>query len=204
MPGPHYALSEAVLVVAALWAAIRLFRGGFALASVGVLLFGVAAAMGVWRFGSSIHDTGAIEEWATVHRTLSLTGGVIGLALIVAQMCRVQFPVLASQQALAGLAVGSMTLGAITLFQPVTATPLFLALLITGVALVLMLQGSSSTNRSLATAWFALFLLNVLLVRRSELLGPSLSWHFYHLLIALWVVGVAWILLRGTDSRMRA
>ncbi len=192
MGAPHYALSEAVLVVAALWAAIRLFRGGFSLASIGVALFGVAAATGVWRFGMN-----EIDEWASIHRTLSLTGGVTGIALIVAQMLRLQFPALSSQMALTGLAIGSVGLGALTLLQPGTATPIFLMLLLTGIALTLMLPATSGKSRSLATGWFALFLLNVLLVRRSELLGPSLSWHLYHLLIALWIVGVAWIFLRN-------
>lgn len=191
MPGPHYALSEAVLVVAALWAAIRLFRGGFSLAAVGVALFGVAAAMGVWRFG-----TNAIEEWASVHRALSLTGGVLGLALIVAQMLRVQLPAFQSQQALAGLIVGGLVLGLISFAQPGRATPLFLVFLNIGIALAYMLPATSQNDRLIGTAWFAMFLLNVLLIRRSPFLDAAVSWHVYHLLIALWVVGVSWIFLR--------
>jgi len=70
MPGPHYAISEAVLVAAAIWAAVRLARGGYVLAALGILLFGVAATMGVWRFGSSAIDAGAIDAWASLHRTL--------------------------------------------------------------------------------------------------------------------------------------
>lgn len=91
MPGPHYAISEAVLVVAVLWSTVRLFRGGYVLAATGILLFGLAAAMGVWRFG-----TDAIDEWETVHRTMSLTGGVIGLTLILAEMLRIRFSLFAS------------------------------------------------------------------------------------------------------------
>lgn len=195
MPGPHYALSEAVLVVAALWAAMRLFRGGYMLASVGVLLFGLAAAMGVWRFG-----TNSIDEWASVHRMLSLTGGVLGLTLIVAEMLRHCFPGLRSQQALAGLAAGSIGLAVITLLQPSTATPLFLVFLNIGIALAYMLPATSLRDQLAGTAWFAIFLLNVLLIRRSPLLDAGVSWHLYHLLIALWIVGVAWILLRPQKS----
>ena len=195
MPGPHYALSEAVLVVVALWAAMRLFRGGYMLASVGVLLFGLAAAMGVWRFG-----TNSIDEWASVHRMLSLTGGVTGLALIVAEMLRVQFLTFQSQHTLTGLIVGSIALGLISFTQPGTATPLFLVLLNIGIALAFMLPAASQNDRLMATAWFAVFLLNVLLVRRSPLLDAAVSWHLYHLLIALWIVGVAWIFLRPQKS----
>lgn len=197
MPGPHYALSEAVLVVAALWAAVRLLRGGFALASVGVALFGVAAAVGVWRFG-----TNAIDSWASVHRTLSLTGGVTGLAFIVAEMLRVQFPAFQSQRALAGLIVGGLAFGLISFAQPGVATPLFLVFLNIGIALAFMLPAASRNDRLLATAWFAIFLLNVLLIRRSPVLDAAVSWHLYHLLIALWVVGVAWIFLCSHDDQL--
>ncbi|MCE7999791.1 MAG: hypothetical protein HEP70_13105 [Rhodobiaceae bacterium] len=195
MPGPHYALSEAVLVVAALWAALRLFRGGYMLASVGVVLFGLAAAMGVWRFG-----TNSIDEWASVHRMLSLSGGVLGLTLIVAEMLRLCIPGLRSQRALAGLVAGSIGLGVITLLQPGTATPLFLVFLNIGIALAFMLPATSRNDQLAGTAWFAIFLLNVLLIRRSPLLEAGVSWHLYHLLIALWIVGVAWIFLRPQKS----
>eukprot|EP00435_Cladocopium_sp_Y103_P077265 s1_g1004.t1 len=171
MPGPHYALSEAVLLVVAIWAAIRLLRSGLSFASVGVFLFGIAAAMGVWRFG-----TNAIDDWASLHRVLSLTGGVTGLALIIAQMLQMKFPGLASPSAVGSFALGSAVLGGVALLQPSTATPMFLGLLLTGTILTLMFPVASFKSRALSAAGFSLFLFNILVVRRSELLGPSFSY----------------------------
>eukprot|EP00439_Symbiodinium_sp_Y106_P088722 s1_g1258.t1 len=62
--------------------------------------------MGVWRFG-----TNAIDDWASLHRVLSLTGGVTGLALIIAQMLQMKFPGLASPSAVGSFALGSAVLG---------------------------------------------------------------------------------------------
>jgi hypothetical protein len=198
MPGPHYALSEAVLVAAALWAAIRLARGGHVLAAPGILLFAVAAAMGVWRFGSSAFDSGAIDEWASVHRTLSLTGGAAGLVLIVGDLLRVRFALFQSQAALGGLVSVAVIIGAIVYADPGATIPLLLVpvLLVGGVGLAYMAPACTQRTRIVAVVVFSIFLFNILVIRQSPVLGSSLSWHLYHLLIAVWVVGVSWIFMR--------
>lgn len=198
MPGPHYALSEAALVAAALWAAVRLARSGYMLAAPGILLFGLAAALGVWRFGSSAFDGGAIDEWAMVHRTLSLTGGAMGLTLIVSELLRVCFPLFRSSAAQGGLVGAALLIGAIVYSDPGAAIPLLFVpiLLVGGVVLAYLAPAQTQGGQIAAAALFGIFLFNILVVRQSPVLGAALSWHMYHVLIALWVVGVSWIFLR--------
>ncbi|NQW08422.1 MAG: hypothetical protein HQ481_00875 [Alphaproteobacteria bacterium] len=47
VPGPHFALSELLIVVAAIVCCVIFGRAGLLLAAVGALLFGVIAAIGV-------------------------------------------------------------------------------------------------------------------------------------------------------------
>ncbi len=205
MPGPHYALSEAVLVAAALWAAVRLARGGYILAAPGIFLFGLAAAVGVWRFGSSAFDAGAIDAWASLHRTLSLTGGATGLTLIVAELIRVRFAPFQSSTAMVVLVGIALLIGVVVYSDTGTAIPLLFvpAMLVGGVVLAYLAPAPTQANQIVAAGLFAIFLFNILVVRQSPVLGQAVSWHLYHVLIAVWVVGVAWIFLRGADSRLQ-
>jgi hypothetical protein len=200
MPGPHYALSEVVLVVAAIWAAIRLFRAGFSLASVGIALFGLAAAMGVWRFGSGIFDGDAIEKWATVHRTLSLTGGVLGLAFILAEMLQVRLGLFALRTERVVLALALFVFAIGTFFIPALATPTFLFLLLVAIAFAYFLPSTSRKKMLGRASAMALFLFNIVAIRGSEFLGANVSWHVYHLLIAIWILGVVWIFGRNEKA----
>lgn len=204
MPGPHYALSEAVLVSAALWAAVRLARGGYILAAPGILLFGLAAAAGVWRFGSSAIDAGAIDAWASFHRTLSLTGGATGLTLIVAELLRVRFAPFQSSTAMVVLIGIALLIGVVVYSDTGSAIPLLFvpAMLVGGVVLAYLAPAPTQASQIVAAGLFAIFLFNILVVRQSPVLGQAVSWHLYHVIIAVWVVGVAWIFLRAANTRM--
>jgi hypothetical protein len=60
MPAPHYALSEALIVLVAIWVALRMTRRGAWSGALGVAIFGIAAGIGVVRF-----SLGQIEELAS-------------------------------------------------------------------------------------------------------------------------------------------
>ena len=68
--GTNYALSEAVLLAIACWATIKLCRKSQFAAAAAAFLFGLAAAIGTWRFA-----TGAVTQLATFHQTISQFGG---------------------------------------------------------------------------------------------------------------------------------
>ncbi|MEQ9518583.1 MAG: hypothetical protein RLN89_03990 [Parvibaculum sp.] len=188
MPSPHYAISEAFLVGAALWAGFVLMRHNHTLAAMGTLLFGMIAAIGVWRFG-----TNAIEEWAEFHRAASLTGGVVALGLILGELILLRFTLAletAAQTALVGVA---LFLGGVGFLYPSLATPLALLMLVGCVLVAALLPAANMVEKVAAPAIFGLFLVNAGLVRQSTLLGPDLSWHLYHMLIGIWCLGLTWI-----------
>lgn len=73
----HYALSEAAIVIVALWGTANLIRVGSRTGAFGVALIGLAAAIGTVRFAG-----GDIAALAVPHRLVSQVGGVIGLGLL--------------------------------------------------------------------------------------------------------------------------
>lgn len=193
MPAPHYALSEALIVFAALWVAWQMARGGGWLGALGVAIFGFAAGIGVIRFGF-----GRIEQLANFHQAFAQIGGATAMALVALQCC------MGSMKMWSGWRLGiAMTLAIATLVAgllvPSATVPLFLAWLIVGAIACAMLAAPGIRLRLARSAVFASFLVNVLLIRRSPLLSMDASWHIYHTLIALWLVGVWWVLVRRSS-----
>ncbi len=79
----HYAISELLIVLAALWGAKRLVGQDRATAAFGLLLFGAAAAIGVVRF-----PFGLIVPWADMHRFAGTMGGLLGMMALGHQILR--------------------------------------------------------------------------------------------------------------------
>ena len=80
MPAPHYALSEALIVLAAIWTGWKFVHTRAWFAALGLAIFGTAAAIGVYRFGSE-----QIDSLAASHRTFSQIGGATAMVLIAVQ-----------------------------------------------------------------------------------------------------------------------
>ncbi len=198
MPAPHYALSEALIVFAALWVAWKMARGGGWLGALGVAIFGFAAGIGVIRFGF-----GRIEELADFHQAFAQIGGATAMALVALQCCMGGMKMWSGWRLGLALALDVATLLA-GLLVPSATVPLFLAWLIVGAIACAMLAAPSVKLRLLRAAVFASFLVNVLLIRRSPLLSMDTSWHMYHTLIALWLIGVWWVLVKGSDRAQPA
>lgn len=182
----HYALSEAVLVVAAIWCALRVWRNGSRMAAAGSALIGIAAAIGTVRFGLSAH-----EQLEAIHKLVSRVGGLIGGALIAVDVVKV-FVSPGHRDLAAWLAPLVAATGiAVAFVWPPAAV--FVVLMFTGAPVLAVLFGTSGplSGRLMATALTSIMLLNILLVQRSPVLGPDISWHAYHLLIAVWLVAIA-------------
>lgn len=188
MPGPHYAISEALIVVAAIWTVFRLTRSGHPLAALGTGILGTAAAIGVYRFGF-----GNIENLAAFHRDFSQIGGAIAMSLIGSQLL-IRHPFLRigyAGRSLALLGIGGTTV--LAFIFPQLTTGLFAGWLVLAMLSAAMFPGHGVFLRILTTGTISLFLVNVLLVRRSTLLGADLSWHAFHILIAIWLIGMIWV-----------
>jgi uncharacterized membrane protein len=137
----NYAFSDGLVALAAICAAVLLMRHQKYWGTIGVLCFGVAAAIGTYRFAF-----GLVDELAVLHRNVSQLGGIVGLGLIIVE---VFFMIRSSK------------------VKPI------------GPAII-----------------FALFLANAFFIRRSEFLGPDLSWHLFHTITAVWLVLVAYTLTK--------
>ncbi len=190
MPAPHYALSEAVIVLVAIWVGWRFVTRGAWFGALGGFLFGVAAALGVYRFGS-----GQIDALANAHRIFSQIGGATAMALVAAQCLLALFGNSRRWLAVAVLAV--MATLAAGVIRPGLTTPLFLGWSIVAIGAVVIWPATAAKQRLVRGGLMAIFLANLLLVRRSPVLGPDLSWHLFHVLIAVWLIGLRFVFDRA-------
>lgn len=172
----HFMLSEIVICSVAFAGTFRLWLNGQSLGSMGVMLFGLAAAIGIIRIAS-----GAQDIIADAHRFAAQAGGAFGLVLIVAEFSRLrgwrlQLPAVITSAGIAALAV--LTGGS-------WAGLVFLVLLLTGALIIVFHQGRK--YRAPVAIGFALMASNILFVRQSPFLDTGTGWHAYHLLTALWI-----------------
>jgi hypothetical protein len=193
MPGPHYAISEALIVIAAIVCAVRLSRHQLWLAAFGSFIFGTAAAIGVVRFGFSLDK---VEQLAVFHRDFSQSGGAIAMALMSAQLLLASSAIkrMVHGKRSVGFAIVVTALFAIAIVK--LATILFIAWLLLAIVMTFLIPARSLLIRFSTAAMTALFLVNLLFIRRSPALGPDLSWHMFHILVALWLVGMLFIYQR--------
>ena len=185
----HYALTDALVALVAIWGAWRLVRTHKTIAASGLALFGLAGVIGTIRITS-----GLVEPLAAVHKMASQLGGLAGLSLLLCQILhdtgwrvgkRVSF-----SAALLVAAVGAIF--------PMAGAVLFGVMLVTALAFFLKVRSP------IAAIGFALMLINMVFVRQSALLGPDVSWHLYHILVSAWLGSVAWTMSAPSPSRLRS
>ena len=198
MPSPRFAFSELLIVFIAVWVVKRLFADGNLMAGVGVMLFGLAAAVGVLRFGFNM-----IDELANFHFHFSQIGGTTAMSLITFQIA-INLTLIPDQTA-KFIAVLSITATFfISFFNPSLVTPLFLSWLSISVILVLLLPINMLPVRFLRAALMATFMANIVFIRRSPLLGVELSWHLFHAFTAIWLICVWWIISKSYSHLSRS
>lgn len=195
----HYALSEAVLLVAACGSAIALLRSSQFIAAIACLMLALAAGIGTWRFAS-----GAITQLATLHQTVSQLGAVAGLGLFA--LCFFRLAAVADLNTPAAKLIALTVLPTLALLVIVVFSlstflsmlPIILAL--TGLLLVFLLKEKRPWQRFANTAAYGLFLANVLLIRKAPWLDAAVSWHAFHLVLALWLVLTTRLILRHIEE----
>jgi len=198
MPGPHYAISEAFIVVAAIWCAACLARSGQWLGALGSAIFGMAAAIGVYRFGAN-----QIMELARFHKDFSQIGGSIAMALVSAQLLLAE-PSVNRARARRWVVLAAVIVSAIIAFKvPALTSGLFLTWLSAATIATALIPTRTIASRISLVAIVSIFSINLLLVRQSPHLGPDLSWHLFHTLVALWLLGMIYVFAhRGFDDEI--
>ena len=187
----HYGASELLIILAAIWAAQRCWRNGHAFAAIGVLLLGLAAAIGTLRILSAPNET-----LTTTHKTVSGFGGLVGMALVALDFIQVQWPKNQQRKHSLYALVGIFLSLAAAIVNPALTAPLILFWAGCAVIAAFALPSANTKTRAIRAAIVSIVIINFVIVRQNPTLGPDLSWHFYHFIIALWIWVVARILSR--------
>jgi uncharacterized membrane protein len=199
MMGTNYALSEAVLLAIACWATIKLCRKSQFTAAAAAFLFGLAAAIGTWRFA-----TGAVTQLATFHQTISQFGGIIGLGLFAICFFRLSNlgPLNKPVPEIIGLVTALFT---ITAFVLPGFSPIFVIILsLIGILSVFLLEEKNSWRQLGPAAVYGIFLANLLFIRKAPWLDPVVSWHAFHLVLAIWLMLTTRLILNHiSESKLK-
>ncbi len=189
----HYALSDAAIVLATIWVGPMLWRIDRQLPAFAMACLGVAAAIGVVRFGGGLQ-----VELALLHAGASQLLGLAG-ALAISLDC------FARNHGRSGIGLFALVLiaAAATYFLAKTLlAPFFILALATATAAALLRSAQSSASW-LVPFGLAMMLANTLLIRRAPWLDEVVAWHAYHLLSALALVVLAKGMLRAPRNESR-
>lgn len=183
----HYALSDTVIVLVAIYAAVALSRDRLLLPAFAMACFGIPAAVGVVRFAAGLQ-----AELAPLHAGASQLLGLAGAASLAATCL---------QRASSGrdmlLAAASLIVaGVVFLFANTLIAPLFILALALALCATLLRAARAGSGWQ-TPAGFALLLANALVIRRALWLSEEIAWHAYHLLIALALAILAMGMRRG-------
>lgn len=179
----HFALSEALIIVAAIYAVAQSWRVGRWLA-VGLAAIAVAAFVAVIRIVARM--TGDI---VILHEFLSQYGTMFGLGCM--------FGALLGWRAWLPPVFGAVA-AALSMTFP-EAHPLLLAALIVGGAA--SAYRGAADRKLLAAGSFAFLLLAGLASMPFRADYPAVGWHIFHTLVAVWFVLVAAFVTGSLPSR---
>ncbi len=179
----HYALSEALIVIAAVFAVVRAWRVDHWFA-VGLAAMGVAALAAIVRIVGDM--TGDI---IILHEFLSRYGALFGLGCMGGAML--------GQKAWLPPLLGVVAAG-LGMTLPAASALLLAGLILSGAALA---YRRTVDRKFLAAGSFAFLLLAGLASMPFRAEHPALSWHIFHTLVAVWYGLVATFVTGTLPSR---
>ena len=171
----HYALSDAFIVLVTIFAGNALRQNGQNLLAFAMACFGIAAAVGVVRFAGGLQD-----ELASLHSGASQYLGLVG-TLAVASAC--VFRGGGRGDALRLGIILSVAGAGYVFARPLLAPFFILALVIAFIAAIA--RPFSSQQKWLVPIGVVIMLANAIFIRRAAWLDEAVSWHLYHVLVAL-------------------
>ena len=186
----HYALSDAAIVLVTIFAGNILWRNDRILPAFAMACFGMAAFIGVVRFGGGLQ-----EELAALHAGASQGLGLAGALAVVSHYL---FPSEGRKET--GIIAAILT-AAFAIFwfaQPFLGPVFLLALAIACVASIV--RPGASRPLWLGPVACAVMLANTLFIRRAPWLDEAVAWHAYHVVIALALAALAKGLIPAAPS----
>ena len=176
----HYALSEILIVLVSLYTLTELFKARQFYSFTGVFLISCAALIASIRFGINYQN-----ELKSFHQLLSAISLLFGIPLIVIEIMK-RSNLLNNKIIYLVLLIAII----ISLFILLQAKNLIILVaaswLIIGAIFSILISRESALMRIVSGVFFSLIIINLIL-RRMDLFDPSISWHLYHIGIAIWL-----------------
>ena len=181
----HYAITEILIVIATYFSVKKLFYYKNYYAAIGILLIGITALIGAIRFGLISTDF-----MVYLNRVLAVFAGIITMSLISIQIVNNSF-----SRKLAYLLLAISILTFLLLFvwtQPVFKLISLFMWSFAAILLTFQIPQKSISLKFLKSLTMAILLIAFLTLSKgigllTDLFLPSVSFHIYHILIALWV-----------------
>jgi hypothetical protein len=186
----HYAITEILIVVATYFSVKKLFYYKNYYAAIGILLIGITAFIGAIRFGLVSTDF-----MVYLNRVLAVFAGIITMSLISIQIVNNSF-----SRKLAYLLLAISILTFLLLFvwtQPVFKLISLFMWSFAAILLTFQIPQKSISLKFLKSLTMAILLIAFLTLSKgiglfTDLFPPSVSFHVYHVLIALWVILISY------------
>ena len=181
----HYAITEILIVIATYFSVKKLFYYKNYYAAIGILLIGITAFIGAIRFGLISTDF-----MVYLNRVLAVFAGIITMSLISIQIVNNSF-----SKRLAHLLLAVSILTFLLLFvwtQPIFKLAALFIWSFAAILLTFQIPQKSISLKFLKSLTMAILLIAFLTLSKgiglfTDLFSPSVSFHVYHILIALWV-----------------
>ena len=189
-PPVHYALTELLIVAACIYSVNKLSINNYYFALFGVVLIGIAAAIGAVRFG--ILSTEFIVQ---LNKILALYAGVLCLSLVATQIVfNLNFKILGWIIFLLSL----LSIASGFVWPKLLLIKLIYFWSMLSIILVLFIPEEGISKRIVKSILMSILLISFLTVSKRGLLtdslGADLSFHLYHALIAIWVVSINFVI----------
>ena len=179
-PPAHFALSEILIVIAGAYS-IRVFlQHKLNFAAAGVLVLAVAAFLATLRFGLNMH-----AELMSSHQLFTALSLLFGVPLITIEVSK-KSQYLNEKKILIFALI--MALISIYIFFQAKSLIIMYAVmwLVLGIIFSFLIPREKISSRFVSSFIFSIILVNFV-IRQVQLFEPNLSWHFYHVVVAVWL-----------------
>ena len=181
----HYALTEILIVIATYFSVRKLLIDKNYYAAIGIFLIGLTACIGAIRFGIISTDF-----MTYLNKILAVLTGILALSLISIQIISNS---ISKKLARLLLVLSIFTfLSSFIWTQPILKLALLFIWSFTAVILTFQMSQKSISIKFLKSLTMSILLIAFLTLSKkigliTDYVSPSLSFHVYHILIALWV-----------------